>query len=207
MKNQLPAVFLARDGVLNERVYDEQSSAMGSPLHPSTCVARRDAGRFVRGINELGFLSLVLTNQPGLAHGHLSRVRLELIHQRLREELAAARAKLSGIYYCPHHPDAGKVPSNRDVGPCSCRMPAPGMIFEAARTHRVDLYRSYLVGSDLASIQAGRAANLWTVLVGDESRFEKLVESRPEARPDVYVESLAGALEAIRSRPESMKSW
>lgn len=79
--------------------------------------------------------------------------------------LACARggARLDGFYRC-HHADAG----------CDCRMPRPGLLWQAARDHRIDLSRSWMVTDTLDGIEAGRRAGCRTILVdnGREHRWE-----------------------------------
>ena len=160
-----PTVFLDRDGTLNELVYDEQSGAMNSPLWPEQFMLKPHAAQFVKGLNELGFLCIVVTNQPGVAKGSLSLVRLDRIHWRMREELARSGAHLDGIFYCPHHPDPGPGGNPALATACHCRKPRPGLLIEAASVHHVDLYRSYMVGDRLTDMEAGRAAGVTTVLL------------------------------------------
>ena len=194
-----PTVFLDRDGTLNELVYDEQSGAMNSPLWPEQLMLKPHAAQFVKGLNELGFLCIVVTNQPGVAKGSLSLVRLDRIHRRMREELARSGAHLDGIFYCPHHPDPGPGGVPALATACHCRKPRPGLLIEAASVHHADLYRSYMVGDRLTDMEAGRAAGVTTVLLSGEKCDElEGLRDRPDARPDHVVEDLDKALALIR---------
>jgi D-glycero-D-manno-heptose 1,7-bisphosphate phosphatase len=194
-----PTVFLDRDGTLNELVYDEGSGAMNSPLWPEQLVLKPHAPQFIKGLNDLGFLCIVVTNQPGIAKGSLSLVRLDRIHRRMREELARSGAHLDGIYYCPHHPDPGPGGNPALATACRCRKPRPGMLIEATSAHYVDLYRSYMVGDRLTDMEAGRAAGLATVLLSEVKPDEtEGLRDRPDARPDHVVADLESALTLIR---------
>lgn len=200
-----PTVFLDRDGTLNELVYDEQSGAMNSPLWPDLFMLKPHAAQFVKGLNELGFLCIVVTNQPGVAKGSLSLVRLDRIHRRMREELARSGAHLDGIFYCPHHPDPGPGGNPALATACHCRKPRPGLLIEAASVHHVDLYRSYMVGDRLTDMEAGRAAGVTTVLLsGVKSDEMEGLRDRPDARPDYVVEDLNKTLALIRGARDGL---
>ena len=104
----------------------------------------------------MGWLSVIVVSvQRGVAKGHLTIAELELIHQRMLKQLATADAHLTAVYYCPH--DNGLS--------CSCRKPAPGMLIQAAREHRVDLASSWMVGDSDIDMEAGKAAGCKTVRV------------------------------------------
>ena len=195
-----PTVFMDRDGTLNELIHDDSRGVMDGPLWPEQFALRPWAARFVKGLNDLGFLCLVVTNQPGIAKGTLSLVRLDRIHRRMREELARTGAHVDGIFYCPHHPDPGPGGKADLAIRCRCRKPAPGMILDAASIHRVDMDRSYMVGDRLSDVEAGRAAGLSTVLVSvrKPGQIEGLQE-KPDARPDHVVRDLKQALALVRA--------
>ena len=186
-----PTVFLDRDGTLNELVYDEAQGIMTGPLWPEHLVVKREAGPFVRALNELGFLCLLVTNQPGLAKATTTPVRLDRIHRRLREELARSGARLDGIFYCPHHPDPGPTGKKDLAVECRCRKPAPGLLLEAAAVHHVDLYRSYMVGDRLTDMEAGRSAGVMTILVSElTSEIAERIEQRTEMPVDFTLQQL-----------------
>lgn len=195
---QRPAVFLDRDGTLNEMVYDPDHGVMDSPFVPEQLMLRRQAATFVGALNELGYLCLVVTNQPGLAKGTLTLERLARIHDKLSADLRRNGAALDGIYFCPHHPDAGPSARRGLAVACACRKPAPGLILEAAADHRVDLRRSFMVGDGLVDVEAGRRAGVSTILVtkAQAALLEK-IDERPDARPDHWAADLHGALAII----------
>lgn len=200
-----PTVFMDRDGTLNELVHDERRGVMDSPLWPEQFALKPHAARFVKGLNDLGFLCLVVTNQPGIAKRTLSLVRLDRIHRRMREELARSGAHVDGIFCCPHHPDPGAGSDPDLTAKCRCRKPLPGMILDAASIHRVDMDRSYMVGDRLSDVEAGRAAGLSTVLVSDlEPGQVQALWERPDSRPDHVVGNLKEALALVRAERDRL---
>lgn len=202
-----PAVFLERDGTLNERVFDEAHGIMCGPRRPEELALKRGAGPFVRALNDLGFLCLVVTDQPAIAKGVTTIVQLDRVHRRLREALARWGARLDGIFFCPHHPDPG-AGGRQELGiDCSCRKPAPGLVLEAASIHYANLDRSFMLGARLNDIEAGRAAGVTTILLCDSSLEPRdRIARRPEARPDHIVSHLDEALALIRGARERVIS-
>jgi len=129
--NGKPAVFLDRDGVLNEdRGYVHRWEDF------SFLPGAIDA---LRQLQQQGYLLVVITNQSAVARGLCSEADVLALHERMCAFLREQGIELAGIYYCPHHPQ-GSVSDYAIV--CSCRKPEPGMILRAAREHGIDLSRS-----------------------------------------------------------------
>ena len=144
-----PAVFLDRDGVLNENL-------------DGTYVHEWGAFRFLPGalaavaaLHRAGYPLVVVTNQAGIAHGHLSADALEEIHGRMVAAVRGAGGEIAAVLHCPHHPAAG----------CDCRKPQPGMLRRAAGSLGLDLSRSVLVGDHLTDLLAAHAAGCRGILV------------------------------------------
>ena len=143
------ALFLDRDGVINEeRGY----------------VYRPEEFRFIDGVFDacrsairLGYRLVVITNQAGVARGYYSESDFESLNQWMLERFEEQGVKIDGVYYCPHHPQAGKGVYGVE---CECRKPRPGMLKTAARELQIDLSSSVLVGDKISDIEAGRRAGL-----------------------------------------------
>ena len=171
---QARAVFLDRDGVINRAIVRD-----GKPYPPCSLEeleVAEDAGCLGR-LKSLGFLLLVVTNQPDIARGSQTIEALEAIHEFLRRALP-----LDDFLVCPH--------DDRDG--CACRKPRPGLLFEAQRRFGIDLDRSFLVGDRWRDIDAGRAAGCRTVHLDRNYR-----EPGPSHPPDARVGSLADAVDWI----------
>jgi D-glycero-D-manno-heptose 1,7-bisphosphate phosphatase len=168
------AVFFDRDGVLNEALLRE-----GKPYPPESIAAMKivdGAAEYLARLKELGFLLLVVTNQPDVARGTQSIETVQAMHRRMAESLP-----IDEFLVCPH--------DDRDG--CLCRKPAPGMLLDAQRRYGIDLGRSFLVGDRWRDVQAGHAAGCRTVFLDFGYR-----ERRPPA-PEARVASLREAVEWI----------
>ncbi|MGV1098635.1 D-glycero-beta-D-manno-heptose 1,7-bisphosphate 7-phosphatase [Thiovibrio sp. JS02] len=149
-----PAVFLDRDGTINEQ--------MGYINHISRFVLLPGAAEAIRRLNGQGIPVVVVTNQSGLARGYFPESLLAEVHEKMRVQLAAAGAHLDGIYVCPHHPEAKE---ERFRAACDCRKPKPGLFLRAAAELDLDLARSYLVGDRWSDLKAAAAVRAKGVLV------------------------------------------
>lgn len=149
MPNKNQAIFLDRDGVINEEV-NYLSNPDDFKIIPGSLEA-------LKILKQKGFLLIVITNQAGIARGYFTKESLNQIHDRMRDVLNKSNLTLDDIFVCPHHPDF--------TGSCDCRKPKPGMILAAQKKYNIDLDNSYMVGDTLKDIETGLAANCKTVLV------------------------------------------
>ena len=175
-----PAVFLDRDGTLSEEI--------GYIRDPSRFSLFPWAGPSIRRLNESGLPAVLITNQSGVGRGYFETGLVDRIHEILTERIAMEGARLDGIYYCPHHPDAG----------CGCRKPRPGMLLEASRKLGLDVARSVMVGDQYTDVGAGRAAGARTILVltgAGREQYERHGQSGPQ--PDHVVGDLSEAVTLI----------
>jgi len=161
-----PAVFLDRDGTINEE--------MGYVNHLSRLVLLPQAAPAIRRLHEAGLKVVVVTNQSGAARGYFPVSLVAAVHRVMEDLLAQDAARLDGIYTCLHGPDDG----------CGCRKPQPGLILQAARELDLDLGRSYLVGDRYVEMDtADRAGVKWILVLtgygrGEWEHFAKA--SRPQ---------------------------
>jgi D-glycero-D-manno-heptose 1,7-bisphosphate phosphatase len=169
------AVFFDRDGVLNRAIIRD-----GKPYSPDSLAEFEimpEAEQVLHTLRELGFLLIVITNQPDVARGKQTREQIEQMHSRLR-----ARLPLDDIFVCYH--------DNQDA--CDCRKPRPGLLLQAALKYSLDLPTSFFVGDRWRDVDAGRAAGCRVVLIDYGYR-----ERPPSDPPDVSVASLSEAVRWI----------
>jgi D-glycero-D-manno-heptose 1,7-bisphosphate phosphatase len=175
------AVFLDRDGVLNESVVRD-----GKPYPPASAAETQlveGAREALAKLKTLGLRLIVVTNQPDVARGTQTAEAVEAIHDLLRRELP-----VDDFISCFH--------DDRDA--CPCRKPKPGLIHIGAERHGVDPSISFMVGDRWRDIDAGRAAGCRTVWI---DRGYK--ERGPSAPPDAHVFSIAEAADWIGKRAGS----
>lgn len=198
------AVFLDRDGTINEMVYDTNHGVIDSPRRADQVVLLPGAAAFIKGVQALGCLVVVVTNQPGVAKGTMTMEDLHAVNDRIAELLKVDGAKWNDLYCSPYHPDGGPFAVKEFVRNTNCRKPKPGMLLEAAAKHQIDLKESWMVGDGLTDVQAGRAAGCKTILLAKPKIdiIEKFL-SLENAQPDFFVANLPEALQVIRSASPS----
>ena len=143
-----PAVFLDRDGVLNEAVVRDGKPY--PPQSPDEVVVVPGMAAACDRLRETGFVLVVVTNQPDVARGRQSASTVAAINSVLRHAV-----NVDAVYVCPH--------DNADG--CPCRKPKPGMLLAAADDLWLDLERSFMVGDRWSDIAAGRSAGCATVYI------------------------------------------
>jgi D-glycero-D-manno-heptose 1,7-bisphosphate phosphatase len=181
------AVFVDRDGVINELVPDPLSGRPESPLRVADVRLLPGAAAALRGLVDTGWRVIGVSNQPSAAKGLIPLTELHAIQARVLELLAADGARFDDFRLCLHHPE-GIVPELS--GECGCRKPAPGMLLAAAEELGVDLPRSWMVGDTDGDVQAGRAAGCRTILVQHPGSAHKRIA---KLRPDGVVRDLTAA--------------
>lgn len=181
------AVFLDRDGVLNDLEYDKEEGRIGGPLSADRLKVFPYAGESVRKIRELGFMAILVSNQPGVAKQQFTRSELEKMKLKVRNELARHGGLLDAEYYCLHHPDARVKRYKID---CECRKPKPGLLFRAALENGLNLGSSFFVGDALVDVKAGKAAGCKTILLGHPTTFLSSLIEKEGAVPDFMLPSL-----------------
>ena len=183
-----PAVFVDKDGTLVENVpYNTDPARVRFTPH---------AIEGLRRLADAGLPLFIVTNQSGLATGRVDAnefARLQrAIEARLRDE---AGVPVGGWFVCPH--------AATSVPPCGCRKPAPGLLQRAAREHRIDLARSWMVGDILDDVEAGRRAGCRTVLldVGNETLWQLDAWREPHHRCADLLQAADMILAALQPAP------
>jgi D-glycero-D-manno-heptose 1,7-bisphosphate phosphatase len=174
------ALFLDRDGILDELVY--------YPTHDEWEAPRRvEDVRMIEGIREplqrlvdAGWLLFIVTNQPNVAKAKASVADVQAVHDHVVRSLGVP---ITRSYQCFHQASDG----------CACRKPSPYFLHEAAREFDVDLAQSWMVGDQDSDLACGRAAGCRVALIehrGSEHKRGKVV-------PDVQVCDLAALVDLL----------
>ena len=190
------AVFLDRDGTVTEEV--------GYVNHIDRLKLLPGAASAIRRLNGAGILTVLVTNQAGVARGYFPEKLVGEVHKRLEYLLAKEDARLDAIYYCPHHLTAGEAPYRKR---CDCRKPAGGMLLAAAKKLGVDLSRSFMVGDKITDPITGMRLGAKGILVltgygKGECAYHR---SQWPLEPDFIARDLAGAVEWVLEQAQQRK--
>ena len=185
------AVFVDRDGVVNELVPDPVSGLPESPLDPEHVALIPGAAAALRRLHEAGYALVGVSNQPAAAKGVVGLGDLDRVQDRVLTLLEGEGVVPDAFRLCFHHPE-GVVAELTRV--CDCRKPASGMLVAAASELDLDLGRSWLVGDTDDDVSAGSAVGCRTVLIENPGSSHK---RRDSAAPDARAPDLSGAAEVI----------
>lgn len=196
MKNR--AVFLDRDGVVNEMVYNPEFGLVDSPLNPEEFRLRPDVALVIKTLREMDFKVIIISNQPGIAKGKMNSKILEAINNKMKQELFKKGAYLDDIYYCLHHPDVLQVKVKRYLKECDCRKPRPGLLLKAAKKHNIDLSKSYMVGDGVTDIGAGQGAGCRSIFLGNFNSYWHKAMQENETKPDFVAKNILEVLKIVK---------
>ena len=181
------AIFFDKDGIFVEGPRRRAEPA-------ATGVRPRAAEGLVK-LREAGYRLFIVASEPGVAHGKYRESALEPMVRRFEELLEAKDVAIDGFYYCPHDPE-GRVRAYAVA--CGCRRPEPGLIEDACREHGLDPLRSWMVGSLLDDVEAGRRAGCRTVLLDDGRETEW--REGPQREPHIKARDAMTAADLILAR-------
>lgn len=169
------AVFLDRDGVINRAIV--RNGKPFAPVNFSEVELIEGVGPGLARLRNMGFLNVVVTNQPDLSTGKQTSTTLGAIHDWMMNTL-----DLDAIFVCPH------LSSHH----CECRKPKPGLLDQAREQLGIDYRKSFLVGDRWSDVEAGQRASLKAIFFIDY----KYAEPKPTGDFQT-VTSLAEAAERI----------
>ena len=149
-----PAIFFDRDGTLNEEIgyVNDPARIRLLPGAPEAVAAARNAG----------FITVIISNQSGIARGLITEEQAQAVNARVCELLQAFGSPVDGVYYCPHHPQ-GKVEKFSTV--CDCRKPQPGLLQQAAAELGIDLRESFVIGDKASDVESAAGVGATGILV------------------------------------------
>lgn len=184
------AVFLDRDGVLNELMLNPLTGQYEPPHSPDDLIIFPDVIDSLRILQVAGLELFLVSNQPDYANGKTTLENIHAVHARLDYNLKSVGIWFKKYYYCYHHP-GGIVPGYSFA--CKCRKPKPYFLLKAAYDYGIDLAHSWMVGDRDIDIECGKAAGTQTIRI-EESHTSGLCGT---SIPDFKTENLKGAVAII----------
>jgi histidinol-phosphate phosphatase family protein len=192
----MKAVLLDRDGVINALVYHQDSGVIDAPFAASQFKLLPRVPKAIRLLNDLGLRVAIVSNQPGIAKGHLKLQVLRAFERIMLSQIRAEGGSVDHVYYCLHHPQA-KLSRLRQR--CRCRKPEIGLLEKAAADLRVSLHECYMVGDGIPDLLAGTRAGCRTIFVGRWKCEICQFTEAPEVRPAFVAKDLWEAAQLIRN--------
>ena len=182
------AVFLDRDGVLNE---DRGLLCKKNEIKILPGVVKA-----LRKLKNKGYGLIVVTSQPVIARGIVSEEEVKELHDFLNNEVENL---IDEFYVCPHHPemhpDVPEFVKKYRIA-CNCRKPAPGLLIKAAKDFNIDLKKSWMIGDKASDIVAGKSAGCKTIMIKSPVNHmihASAIEFDKNTKADFYADSLLEA--------------
>jgi D-glycero-D-manno-heptose 1,7-bisphosphate phosphatase len=169
-----PAIFIDRDGTIMQDA-DYCSD-------PKQVRVFRRVPEVLARLKSKGFKLIIITNQSGIGRGFFSVEQYRAVDAEILRQLGTDL--IDATYFCPHTPEQG----------CDCRKPSPGMILQAAREHRIDLTRSFLIGDRETDVECGCKLGVRTIRVRTGLDW-----NTADSMADWVTEDFAAAVEVILS--------
>ena len=174
--NKQKAVFLDRDGVINEEV---------GFLH------KIDDFVFIDGIFEacryfqsIGYIIIVITNQSGIARGYYNEYNFHVVTDWMVLQFKKNNIYILGVFFCPHDPDST----------CNCRKPKPGMLLEARDKFNISMEKSWMIGDKETDVKTANSAGINnTILVKSGHTID---EDKTDAK--FILKSIQDSIELIK---------
>jgi histidinol-phosphate phosphatase family protein len=192
----MKAVLLDRDGVINALVHHQDAGVIDAPFTRSQFKLLPRVPEAIRLLNDLGFGVAIVSNQPGIAKGHLKLELLKAFERTMLSQICAAGGRIDHIYYCLHHPEA-KVRKLRQC--CRCRKPEIGLLEQAAAGLQVSLDECYMIGDGIPDMLAGSRAGCKTIFIGRWKCEICQFTEAPHVRPAFVARDLWEAAQFVRS--------
>jgi len=142
-----PAVFVDRDGTINEHVEYLSDPKRFAEIPGSFTALKR--------LKELGYRVIIITNQPGIGLGYFSKEEFFAVNREMMRQVASVGGAIDKIYFCPHS----------KAEECPCRKPEPFFLRRAAEELNIDLSASYVIGDMTSDVQLGKNGGAHTILV------------------------------------------
>jgi len=142
-----PAVFLDRDGTINEEV--------GYLNHISRLRLLPGVAEALKLLKNAGFKLIVITNQSGVARGYFPLSLVDEVHKEIQKRLRRRGVQIDDFFVCLHSPDEG----------CNCRKPKPGLVLEAVKQHGILLEKSYVIGDKAVDLELAQNLGIKGILV------------------------------------------
>ena len=169
MSTSNKAVFLDRDGVLNE----ETGTYVWEPEKFVICPGVPES---LARLKAAGYYLIVVTNQAGIAKKLYTAAAVRACHAKLQ---AACGGILDALYFSDAHPS---------VSDSILRKPGSGMLEKAVARFNLEISRCWMVGDRLRDMQAGANIGVRGILVGEQENAEGFAP---------HVADLRAATEAI----------
>ena len=174
-QNSKKAAFLDRDGVINKD--------LSYVFKTKDFIFNKDIFKLLKILLENNYLIFIVTNQSGIARGLFSEKDYFKLTKYYKNLLEKEGINISGVYYCPHHPDFSNPPFNK----CSCRKPDNGMFLDIQSKYKIDMGESIAIGDSLRDLEpAYKCGVKKRILISNKINRSKYITHRFSSVTETY---------------------
>lgn len=191
------AVFLDRDGVINELVYFPGMGIIDTPIKATQVKLVFGIDKLILHAKKAGFLVIIISNQPAICLGKLTIKDFNLVNKKIMALLLKKEVLLTDTFYCFHHPFAKLQKYQKK---CSCHKPKIGLFKKASKKYNIDLSKSWMIGDGVDDVKAGKKAGCKTILMANINSCENLriIERQlGNIKSDFLIKKLPEAIEIL----------
>lgn len=162
MLSKYKAIFLDRDGTINEDVGDFCSLEKLKFIDKSIEALK---------VLQKYFLLFIITNQSGIEKGVFKEEEFLAFNKKYLEILNLNDIEIKEVFYCPHTKENN----------CFCRKPSTYFIDLIKNKYEIDLKESFTIGDHPHDIEMGKKANTKTIylLTGHGEKHLKELKVKP----------------------------
>lgn len=142
------AFFFDRDGILNKSILKKNKPY--SPRNLRELILNFELVEFIKKLKKKNFKIIVITNQPDIKSGKLSKYTLRIINLIIKKKFY-----IDDFFICIHGRNEN----------CHCRKPKPGLIIKASKKWNINLKESFFVGDRLKDMRAGEIVGCNTIFI------------------------------------------
>ena len=193
------AIFLDRDGTLNELALNPATGDFESPHSAAETRLAPGLDAAMRLLASTGLPLFVVSNQPSVAKGKCSFDDLKAVHQVVEGAIEASGAHVTQWYYCYHHPQ-GSVPELTQA--CECRKPGTLFLRQAAEKFGLDLGRSIFIGDQDFDIRCAKAAGCTSIVIENPHSAAKRVKEKADYRVKDLLEAARKTFELTHPKEQ-----
>ena len=157
--NKKKAVFLDRDGVINENRIDYVKNTNELKIFDFV-------GSAITELKSMGFLVVVVTNQSAINRGLTTEKLVNEIHDEIQKYLKNYETVIDRFYFCPHKPNEK----------CNCRKPKSGLLEKAILEIGIEPNKSWIIGDNDSDITAGIEVGCQTIKLDNNFNLKNAVE-------------------------------
>ncbi len=189
------AIFLDRDGIINEMVFLTEHGFVDSPTNSKQFKLIKGVLQAIKIAKKLGYKIIIISNQPGIAKGYYNIKKFEEIREKMLLKFKKAKIVIDDDFYCLHHPNAKLIKYKKN---CHCRKPKIGLIKKAVKIHNVDLKKSFFIGDGINDMESAKKAGCKSIFVGNvNSTITKLFKEK-NINPEFVAKNLFEAIQFIK---------